>query len=143
MSAPRSDATPRWARRPASLVASIRQSEYLTVGRSPRFRAVQRIRAEDAVYRFGGEEFLVLLRLNTLEDLATAGERIRRAVVDARIAHPANGRANVVTISLGGVLLTPADLTQSDDEWFAKADAALYRAKANGRDRVELAAAVG
>ncbi len=97
------------------------------------------IRAEDAVYRFGGEEFLVLLRLSTLEDLATAAERLRRAVLDARIAHAANGQKNIVTISLGGVLLTPANLAQSDDEWFAKADEALYRAKANGRDRVELA----
>lgn len=97
------------------------------------------IRAEDAIYRFGGEEFLVLLRLSSREDLATAGERIRRAVVDARIAHPRNEPHDLVTISLGGVLLTPADLGQSDDEWFAKADAALYRAKANGRDRVELA----
>lgn len=97
------------------------------------------IRAEDAVYRFGGEEFLVLLRLNSREDLATAAERIRRAVVDARIAHPQNGEAKVVTVSLGAVLLTPADLGASEDEWFAKADAALYRAKANGRDRVELA----
>jgi diguanylate cyclase (GGDEF)-like protein len=79
------------------------------------------------------------LRLGTLVDLSTAAERIRRAVCDARIAHPANGQANVVTVSLGGVLLTPANLTQSDDEWFAQADAALYRAKANGRDRVELA----
>ncbi len=99
------------------------------------------IRAEDAIYRFGGEEFLVLLRLNTLDDLATAAERIRRAIADARIAHPGNGEANVVTVSVGGVLLTPAHLAQSDDEWFAKADAALYRAKANGRDRVELAGA--
>ena len=99
------------------------------------------IRAEDAIYRSGGEEFLVLLRLNTIEDLATAAERIRRAVADAAIAHPRNEPLNIVTISLGGVLLTPADLGQSDDEWFAKADAALYLAKARGRNRAELAAA--
>ena len=98
------------------------------------------IRAEDAVYRFGGEEFLVLLRLNSVEDLATAAERIRQAVVDAAIAHPRNEPSNVVTISLGGVLVTPADLSQTDDEWFARADAALYRAKANGRNRAEVAA---
>ncbi len=98
------------------------------------------IRAEDAIYRFGGEEFLVLLRLNTVEDLATAAERLRRAVEGAAIVHPDNEPANVVTISLGGVLLTPADLGQSDDEWFAKADAALYLAKASGRNRAEVTA---
>jgi diguanylate cyclase (GGDEF)-like protein len=96
------------------------------------------IRAEDAIYRFGGEEFLVLLRLSTMDDLAIAAERIRGAVADARIAHPRNEPSNAVTISLGGVLLTPSDLDQSDDEWFAKADAALYIAKANGRNRAEL-----
>ncbi len=98
------------------------------------------IRAEDAVYRFGGEEFLVLLRLNTVDDLAIAAERIRQAVVGAGIAHPQNEPSNVVTISLGGVLVTPADLSQTDDEWFARADEALYRAKADGRNRSEVAA---
>ena len=48
MSAPRSATTPPWALRPASLLASIRHSEYLTVGRSPRFRAVQRRRTVSA-----------------------------------------------------------------------------------------------
>ena len=98
------------------------------------------IRAEDAVYRFGGEDFLVVLRLDTFENLTTAAERLRSAVADARIAHPSNEPLDVVTISLGCVLLTPADLSQSDDEWFARADAALYRAKANGRNRAEVGA---
>lgn len=96
------------------------------------------IRAEDAAYRFGGEEFLVILRLGTAEDLATAAERLRSAVVDAAIPHPDNGPSSVVTISLGGVLVTPADLDRSDDDWFADADAALYIAKANGRNRAEI-----
>jgi diguanylate cyclase (GGDEF)-like protein len=98
------------------------------------------IRAEDAIYRFGGEEFLIVLRLDTFDNLTTAAERLRCAVVDARIAHPANEPLGVVTISLGCVLLAPADLEQSDDEWFARADAALYRAKANGRNRAEVTA---
>jgi diguanylate cyclase (GGDEF)-like protein len=98
------------------------------------------IRGEDHIYRFGGEEFLVLLRVSNAEDLAVAMERLREAVQRARIAHPDNAPVNVVTISLGGVLVTPDDLVESDDDWFAKADSALYRAKANGRNRVELAA---
>jgi GGDEF domain-containing protein len=80
------------------------------------------------------------LSLNSVEDLATAAERLRLAVAEAAIPHPRNEPTKVVTSSLGGVLLTPADLTMSDDEWFAKADAALCRAKANGRNRAELAA---
>jgi diguanylate cyclase (GGDEF)-like protein len=68
-----------------------------------------------------------------------AAERLRAAVVDLRIDHPDNVPFGVVTISLGAVWLTPADLEQTDDEWFARADAALYRAKALGRNRVERA----
>ena len=98
------------------------------------------IRGEDAIYRFGGEEFLVLLRLARTEDLPAAMERLRCAVVNGGIVHPRNDPSNVVTISLGGLLVTPDDLGQSDDEWFAKADEALYRAKANGRNRAEVAA---
>ena len=98
------------------------------------------IRAEDSIYRFGGEEFLVLLRLGSRQDLAAAVERLRSAVANGRITHPDNGPSNVVTISLGAVLVTPADLGKTDDEWFARADAALYLANANGRNRGELAA---
>ena len=62
-------------------------------------------RAEDAVYRFGGEEFLVLLRLWTEEDLSAAMERLRLAVAGAAIPHAGNLPSMIVTISLGGVLL--------------------------------------
>jgi diguanylate cyclase (GGDEF)-like protein len=98
------------------------------------------IRDEDTVYRFGGEEFLVLLRVKSADDLAQAVERIRLAVVDGHIVHPENSPSNFVTISAGAVLVTPDDLAKTDDEWFARADEALYRAKANGRNRGELAA---
>ena len=45
------------------------------------------MRQEDHVYRFGGEEFLVLLRVSSAEDLASAMERLRTAVLQAGIEH--------------------------------------------------------
>jgi diguanylate cyclase (GGDEF)-like protein len=99
----------------------------------------QTLRPGDGIYRFGGEEFLVILESPTEASLSTAAERLRAAVADVRIEHPDNVPFGVATISLGAVWLTPADLDQSDDEWFARADAALYQAKKLGRNRVQLA----
>jgi diguanylate cyclase (GGDEF)-like protein len=93
------------------------------------------IRAEDEIYRFGGEEFLIVMRILAPEGVEAAAERIRRAVEDLAIPHPANVPHGVVTVSLGAILVTPDDLAAPDDEWFARADAALYRAKASGRNR--------
>ena len=98
------------------------------------------IRAEDEIYRFGGEEFLVILRVPDVAGLRTAAERLRQAVVDLAIAHPSNQPAGLVTVSLGGALISRADLDATDDAWFARADAALYEAKAGGRNRVVIAA---
>jgi diguanylate cyclase (GGDEF)-like protein len=94
------------------------------------------LRAEDEVYRFGGEEFLVLLHASDESEARVAAERIRSAVEDLAIVHPANLPGGVVTVSLGVVLIRPVDLDATDDEWFARADAALYRAKDGGRNRV-------
>jgi diguanylate cyclase (GGDEF)-like protein len=97
-------------------------------------------RAEDEVYRFGGEEFLVLLHATDEAEARTAAERIRAAVEDLAIVHPANLPSGVVTTSIGVVLIRPVDLDASDDDWFARADAALYRAKDGGRNLVVLGA---
>lgn len=89
---------------------------------------VQTIRAElrrgDAVYRYGGEEIVVLLPQQTVTSAASAMERIRRQVA----------RMTPVTISVG-----VSDLLAKDDDEDAcirRADAALYRAKSSGRNRV-------
>jgi diguanylate cyclase (GGDEF)-like protein len=103
--------------------------------------AVRRtIRADDEVYRFGGEEFLVLVRVQDEAGMRTAGERLRHVIADLAIAHPSNTPHGVVTVSLGAVLMTSEDLAATDDEWLARADAALYEAKAGGRNRLVLAA---
>src|SRR4051812_167500 len=95
--------------------------------------ALQReIRTGDAVYRYGGEEFLVLLPEQTIETATLAAERLRSAVEQLRIAHPAG---DVVTVSAGVAGLD--DKHAGPDELFELADQALYRAKEGGRNRVE------
>ena len=97
------------------------------------------LRPADGIYRFGGEEFLVLMETQTTGGLQAAAERLRAAVEAAQIDHPDNVPFGVATISVGATLLLPDDLVHSDDEWFARADGALYRAKGRGRNRVEIA----
>jgi len=84
------------------------------------------MRKQDHVFRFGGEEFVMLLEVDGLEDLRAASERLRLAV-RAGLRGP-GGR---ITVSLGGAMAGDEERWQ---EWFSLADEALYRAKNNGRD---------
>jgi two-component system chemotaxis response regulator CheY len=93
-------------------------------------------RAGDVVYRYGGEEFLVLLPEQTLESAAAAAGRLRAAVEELGIPHAGGG---VVTISAG--VAGPFDAEETAEELIARADTALYAAKAAGRNRVEIAVA--
>ncbi len=97
-----------------------------------------RARQGDGVYRYGGEEFLLILPEQSLDSAAVAGERLRRAVEDLHINHPARGPAGVVTISVGIAAFDPAR-QPSADEVLKEADLALYRAKEEGRNRVVVA----
>lgn len=91
----------------------------------------QQLRAPDILGRLGGEEFAVLLPDTSLEGALALAERFRQAVVDLRVAA---GDASIrLTISLGVVALSTQDSTDSAME---RADKALYRAKARGRNRV-------
>jgi diguanylate cyclase (GGDEF)-like protein len=98
------------------------------------------LRADDEIYRFGGEEFLVLVRVQDEAGMRTASERVRQAIAGLAIAHPSNAPHGIVTASFGAALLTRDDIAATDDDWFARADAALYNAKAGGRNRVVVAA---
>lgn len=99
---------------------------------------IQTTRDTDSVYRYGGEELLIVLPEQTLDSAELAGERIRRAVAAAGIVHPANQPYGVVTVSIG-----IAAFDQSSDHTFdamvEEADAALYAAKTSGRNRVAIA----
>lgn len=94
---------------------------------------VENIRRGDTLYRYGGEEFLVLLPEQTLDGARLAGERLRQAVEELGLEHPAGG---TVTASVGVAGLGDASCTP--DELFELADRALYRAKEGGRNRVEV-----
>ena len=85
------------------------------------------IRPNDLVFRFGGEEFLVLLSHINDETALTVAERLR-----ARMAEPVTERPTV-TASVGIALRRRGEEQES---LIARADQALYRAKTGGRDRV-------
>jgi diguanylate cyclase len=99
-------------------------------------------RATDSVYRYGGEEFLVILPLGDREQLLAAAERLRTAVLALGIEHPENATLGVVSISIGATLVAGDNLSLSDEQWFWVVDRAMYAAKAGGRNRVHLATAV-
>jgi two-component system cell cycle response regulator len=92
-------------------------------------------RGGDQVYRYGGEEFLVLVPEQSLDNGAVAAERFRSAVEELAIPHVGNTAKGVVTISAGVASLPPSEI-KSVDAWLNEADAALYRAKQSGRNRV-------
>jgi diguanylate cyclase (GGDEF)-like protein/PAS domain S-box-containing protein len=91
-------------------------------------------RTSDAVYRYGGEELLVLLSEQTLEGALIVSERMREAVQRLGLPH-ADSEDGVVTISIGAAACPVGDHTDSTDA-IRRADRALYTAKAQGRNRV-------
>ena len=92
-------------------------------------------RSGDTAYRYGGEEFLVILPEQTLEVATGAADRLRKAVEELRIPHEANEPPGIVTLSVG-VAAIPTGQHTDADELLKQADAALYRAKNAGRNRV-------
>lgn len=89
-------------------------------------------RVTDIVARFGGEEFVVVMRGATIESGLRAAERMLTAVRDAPVT--IDGQTIHVTISVG---VAPRYDEQDVSEVLKAADAALYRAKEQGRDQVQ------
>ncbi len=95
---------------------------------------IENSRSHDIVSRHGGEEFTILLPHCTQEQALEIGERIRKTVEDYVIE--IEGIRIQVTVSIG--ISTKSSLTLNSNQIFQFADEALYRAKNNGRNRVEV-----
>ena len=95
------------------------------------------IRTADIVARYGGEEFLVLLPETDDAGAESFADRIRRAIETHPFASDSLPEPLRLTASIG-VAVYPAARIESVEDLFARADAALYRAKADGRNRVRL-----
>lgn len=97
------------------------------------------LRATDVLARYGGEEFVLLLPGTDLNEAAAIAERLRAGVARLDIAETAGPGS--LSVSIGVACLTETDdRSDAADRLIRSADAALYRAKAAGRNRVMLAA---
>jgi diguanylate cyclase (GGDEF)-like protein len=92
-------------------------------------------RTGDSSYRFGGEEFLVVLPEQSLKSAAVAAGRLRAGVEAMDIPHEGQAEPAVVTISAGVATLVPG-VDKSPEDLIQEADKALYRAKELGKNRV-------
>jgi len=100
-------------------------------------RVSQLLRPGDLFGRLGGEQFAVLVPDCAIDDAARIAERILTAV-GSNPVRLRDGRIVPVTSSIGVSAKMPSD-TQNLDDLLAEADAALYLAKRNGRNRCEIA----
>ena len=106
-------------------------------------RVESQIRSMDTAARFGGDELAILLPEASAADAAKLAERIREVIAAAPFLLTAQIE-RTLTVSVGVAAVRPGrhdvDLKAVADRLLADADAALYRAKALGRNRVQVGA---
>ena len=94
-------------------------------------------RPGDLVARYGGEEFVLLLPETNATGAQALAEGLHQLLHSKAFAHPNSSLGPWLTMSMGGNTIVPST-TALDPEFFALADAALYRAKYGGRNRFEV-----
>jgi diguanylate cyclase (GGDEF)-like protein len=100
------------------------------------------LRRTDIVARYGGEEFTVYLPHTNRAQAMMLAERVRQAVSSTEVPAGQDGRTVTVTISMGVLAVEESDPARIDDakeylrELFSRVDAALYKAKNGGRNRI-------
>jgi diguanylate cyclase (GGDEF)-like protein len=92
-------------------------------------------RSTDLVARLGGEEFVVLLPNTNINDAAHLCERMREAILELNLPHAYSAAAPVISASFGVAAMLPSS-HNAQSQLLESADAALYNAKKNGRNRV-------
>jgi diguanylate cyclase len=93
------------------------------------------VKGRDTAARYGGEEFAVILPQTSLQDAVTVADQIRVTLASRNLQNRKTGDSyGKVTLSIGVARYRPGEST---DELVERADAALYRAKDAGRNRVE------
>jgi diguanylate cyclase (GGDEF)-like protein len=107
-------------------------------------RVEEQIRTMDTAARFGGDELAIILPDATASNAAPLAERIRKSIATKAVAlNPQVKR--ILTVSVGIASVAPkrdeTDLKAVADRLLSEADAALYRAKALGRNRVQVGSA--
>lgn len=95
-------------------------------------------RPGDFIARYGGEEFVVILPNTDAKGAAEVAEHLRANVQAANIPHAYSAVANHVSVSLGVAAMQP-DETAKPADLLARADAALYKSKEQGRNRYTIA----
>lgn len=96
--------------------------------------ALQTFRKTDTVFRFGGEEFVVILTETDIEQAVIPLERFRKTIETLDLNY--QGQKINITVSIGACQL--ADDIDSKENFIEKADTALYRAKNEGRNKTIL-----
>lgn len=95
----------------------------------------QFLRPDDFAVRYGGEEFVIILSEIAPKEMEAAAERLRLAIANAAIIDPSGKRLPSITVSIGVAFSQPS---LSFRMLIGEADKALYRAKAGGRNRVDV-----
>lgn len=94
----------------------------------------ERFRKSDAVCRWGGEEFVILLKQTDITTASDLANKVREAIAATAIIHDTNSVH--ITISIG---IASYRHDETCSEWLERSDKALYEAKNAGRNRVQLA----